>query len=249
MSADVPASRFAAGGADPYTRMLEGGRDGVLQLRRLTNGEIAEEWNFVALGGSADRDDLAALGAAEGPVLDVGCGPGRMVRAAAERSSAAMGIDVSPAAVRRARAEGTPALERSIFDRLPLEGRWRTVLLMDGNIGIGGDPRALLLRCHDLLAPEGRIVVETDADRDLDERSLFTVVDAAGRESDAFPWARAGWRTVVRAARDAGFSGAAHVRSGSRHFVTAAVPRRRPTRTAAPATATAAIQSPASTRG
>ena len=101
MSADVPGSRFAAGGADPYTRMLEGGRDGVLQLRRLTNGEIAEEWNFVALGGSADRDDLAALGAAEGPVLDVGCGPGRMVRAAAERSSAAMGIDVSPAAGER----------------------------------------------------------------------------------------------------------------------------------------------------
>ncbi|MDZ8275938.1 methyltransferase domain-containing protein [Microbacterium aquimaris] len=248
MWGDTDTARFAAGGADPYTRMLEEGSDGVLRLRRLSSGTIVEEWDFVALGGSADGDDVAALGRCEGPLLDVGCGPGRMVRAAAERASAAMGIDVSPAAVRRARAHGTPALERSIFDRLPLEGRWRTVLLMDGNIGIGGDPRALLERCRDLLAPGGALVIEADPDEDLDERSLFTVVDAAGLESEAFPWARVGWRTVMRAARAAGLSGPAHMRSGERHFVRAVAPRR-PISTAAAATQTAATHRPTSTSG
>ena len=41
---------------------------------------------------------------------------------------------------------GGPALVRSVFETLPGEGRWDTVLLMDGNIGIGGDPAALLGR-------------------------------------------------------------------------------------------------------
>ena len=39
---------------------------------------------------------------------------------------------------------------------------WRTILLLDGNIGIGGAPVALLRRAGELLAPDGRIVVETD---------------------------------------------------------------------------------------
>ena len=30
-------------------------------------------------------------------------------------------------------------LHRSVFDRLPGTGRWGTVLLLDGNLGIGGD--------------------------------------------------------------------------------------------------------------
>ena len=38
--------------------------------------------------------------------------------------------------------------------------RWRTVLLADGAIGIGGDPAALLRRISDLLGPQGRALVE-----------------------------------------------------------------------------------------
>jgi hypothetical protein len=34
------------------------------------------------------------------------------------------------------------------------------VLLADGNIGIGGDPEALLRRCHELLAADGRLHAE-----------------------------------------------------------------------------------------
>ena len=51
---------------------------------------------------------------------------------------------------------------RSVFQPVPGEGGWDTVLLADGNIGIGGDPVALLTRCRELLAPAGRVLVELD---------------------------------------------------------------------------------------
>jgi hypothetical protein len=62
-----------------------------------------------------------------------------------------LGVDVSPAAVARAKGAGGAVLRRSVFDRLPAEGRWGTALLADGNIGIGGDPHALLRRVRDSL--------------------------------------------------------------------------------------------------
>jgi hypothetical protein len=38
------------------------------------------------------------------------------------------------------------------------------VLLLDGNIGIGGDPHRLLRRVRELLTPTGRLLVELDVD-------------------------------------------------------------------------------------
>jgi len=97
------------------------------------------------------------------PVLDVGCGPGRLVLGLARRGAVALGVDPAPAAVALARDQGAPVLQRSIFDPLPGTGRWRTILLADGNIGIGGDPVGLLRRCRDLLAPDGTVVAEVEA--------------------------------------------------------------------------------------
>ena len=77
-----------------------------------------------------------------GPVLDVGCGPGRFVIGLAQRGTVALGVDPAPAAVALCRSRGAPVLQKSVFDPLPGQGRWRTVLLADGNIGIGGDPAA-----------------------------------------------------------------------------------------------------------
>jgi hypothetical protein len=37
------------------------------------------------------------------------------------------------------------------------------VLLLDGNVGIGGDPGALLRRVGELLASDGRVLIETAA--------------------------------------------------------------------------------------
>jgi hypothetical protein len=52
------------------------------------------------------------------------------------------------------------ALRRDVFDPLPGHGRWRHILLADGNLGIGGAPAALLHRCRDLLARDGLLHAE-----------------------------------------------------------------------------------------
>ena len=104
--------------------------------------------------------DASLVERCQGPTLDVGAGPGRLTVALAERGIPALGIDVTPDAVRQTRSAGALALMRDVFGRIPGAGRWRTVLLADGAIGIGGDPAALLRRISDLLAPQGRALVE-----------------------------------------------------------------------------------------
>jgi SAM-dependent methyltransferase len=104
----------------------------------------------------------ALLAGMAAPVLDVGCGPGRLVLGIARRGEVALGVDPAPAAVALARDRGAAVLQRSVFDPLPGAGRWRTILLADGNIGIGGDPLRLLQRCRDLLAADGTVVAEVE---------------------------------------------------------------------------------------
>jgi SAM-dependent methyltransferase len=83
------------------------------------------------------------------------------VRALVEAGVVSLGIDITPAAVRRARRVGAPVLHRSVFDGVPGAGRYATALLLDGNIGIGGRPELLLRRTAELLRPGGRILIET----------------------------------------------------------------------------------------
>ncbi len=88
--------------------------------------------------GRPDAADEELLDRCHGPVLDVGCGPGRLTVALTERGMTALGGDICRTAVARVRRAGATALRRSVFDPLPGHGRWATVLLADGNIGIGG---------------------------------------------------------------------------------------------------------------
>ncbi len=106
-----------------------------------------------------DRQLLRRL---RGRTLDVGCGPGRLTAALTARGVPALGVDTSSTAVRLTRRRGAQALRRSVFELLPDEGRWQHLLLADGNIGIGGDPVALLRRCAQLLAPAGTVLAECD---------------------------------------------------------------------------------------
>ncbi|WP_440106278.1 methyltransferase domain-containing protein [Streptosporangium sp. H16] len=104
--------------------------------------------------------DEAMLSRCAAPTLDVGSGPGRLTVALARRGVPALGVDVAPYAVRLTRRAGGRAICRNVFDRLPGPGRWATVLLADGNIGIGGDPDALLRRIRELLRPGGEVIAE-----------------------------------------------------------------------------------------
>ncbi|WRZ96020.1 class I SAM-dependent methyltransferase [Streptomyces sp. NBC_01007] len=167
--------------ADPYADALGAGR-GPLFLRR-TDGWLlpleVERWC-----ARADAVDLQVLAYCEGAVLDVGCGPGRLVAELAARGRPALGIDVSEAAVARTVRLGGQALHRSVFEPLPGEGRWGTALLVDGNIGIGGDPAALLRRTAELLAPGGLLIAETVAGADVDERVDVRIVRAAHTDDE-----------------------------------------------------------------
>nr|WP_107095300.1 methyltransferase domain-containing protein [Streptomyces pactum] len=176
----------------------------------------------------ADAVDREVLDRCEGAVLDVGCGPGRLVAELAARGRTVLGIDVSEAAVARTLRIGGQSLRRSVFEALPGEGRWDTVLLMDGNVGIGGDPRALLVRVAALLAPGGLLIAET-APVDVDERADVQVVDVtdAHAAGGSFPWARVGTPALLRHAVAAGWRATAQWASGDRRFVALRSGRRR----------------------
>jgi SAM-dependent methyltransferase len=153
----------------------------------------------------ADDGDAEALAGIAGPVIDVGCGPGRIVHAAIMAGHLTLGIDISATAVRIAQEHGLPVLRRSVFQDLPAEGTWGTALLIDGNIGIGGDPFALLARCADLVRDgDGRVLVETHVDPERDRQFVGVLVDDLQRESLPFPWAEVGATALLRYARRAG---------------------------------------------
>lgn len=152
-----------------------------------------------------DAADQVLAARCEGPVLDVGCGPGRFVEFLASAGRAALGVDISTVAVAQTAARGAAVLTRSVGDRLPGEGRWGTVLLADGNIGIGGDPGWLLRRCAGLLRPGGLALVEADPDDTAEQAVTLRLHGPGGRTSLPLPWARLGARAVVRVAAGAGF--------------------------------------------
>lgn len=287
---------------EPYAGALRAGR-GPLFLRRADGWLLpleVERWC-----ANADAVDLDVLGRCEGAVLDVGCGPGRLVAALAARGRPVLGLDVSEAAVahtlrrlpsaprpanagapgpdadgtpppdgaarvRSGRADGRPsppgtaipalartpsasprrpaavphparratgtdpgaaprpgdgraaraayAVCRSVFSPLPDEGRWGTALLLDGNIGIGGDPGALLDRLARVLVPGGLVLAET-APVDVDERLTVRLTDAGGGAGRPFPWARLGTPALVRRAVFAGWRADAQWSAGGRCFV------------------------------
>jgi SAM-dependent methyltransferase len=216
----VPGVHFGHGGARPYEVALALGR-ATLHLRSLDDpqparGGVVEVARFLA---DADRVDRAVLARTRGSVLDIGCGPGRMVGEALRLGRRTLGIDVSPAAVTVAASAGRPVLLRSVFDPVPAEGTWETTLLLDGNIGIGGDPAALLARCAELTVAGGTVVVETDRDPDHDHRFAAELVTTDGSGSESFPWAHAGRRVVERLGAGVGLVRAGRLRRRGRHFV------------------------------
>lgn len=165
----------------------------------------------------ADETDESLLRAVRGPVLDVGCGPGRHLHALARRGVFALGVDLSPVAVSLARGRGARAIVGSVFDELPGAGRWRTALLIDGNIGIGGSPVRLLDRIGALLGEDGVLVAELDPP-DVTSGPAGARLECGDSVSSWFPWARVAAGDIGAVAEPAGFTVREEWARGGRWF-------------------------------
>lgn len=195
----------AAGGPailDAYELSLAAARPGTCRLR-LEDGSVqqlpVDRW--LGPPSAADRRLLAH---AIPMVLDVGCGPGRHLEALGERGMPAVGIDISRRAVALARSRGAKAVRASVFGLLPA-GRYGSVLLLDGNIGIGGDPVRLLKTVSPLLRAGGVAIVEL-GEPCSPSGSLRARIEGAGVQSPWFTWAQLNVDRCPGTAARAGFS-------------------------------------------
>jgi SAM-dependent methyltransferase len=204
-----PLDLYEAGlsGAPIYLRHADGSRE-LLPTRRWTAG--------------LQPGDDSLLSRCIGPTLDVGCGPGRLAAALHRRGQVALGVDVSPAAIALARQAGAPAQLADVFDVVPGERSWARLLLADGNVGIGGDLARLLIRCRDLLAPGGQILVELAGPVDHRDAVLthrIRLEDEAGQVSSWFSWSEPGLSDLRRAAEAAGMRVVSRWNAAGRGFV------------------------------
>jgi SAM-dependent methyltransferase len=203
---------------DHALRRAATGHPALLTLRSADGGEHELDparWCRPHLAG-----DAGLLARCSGPTLDIGCGPGRLTSALNRVGCPALGIDVSAEAVRQARLRGAIALRRDVFQPLPGTGRWRHLLLADGNIGIGGDPDALLRRCRELLGAGGRLHAEL-AEPGTPGWAGLATVHHGGASAD-FPWASVAVDDVAMVAAGAGLRVVTTWKEANRWFATLA---------------------------
>ena len=169
---------------------------------RTTSGEILP-FDLARWHAPSTPEEETILAAVDGPVIDLGCGPGRLVLSLARRGVPALGVDSSPSAVALARSRGASVLQRDLFGPLPAEGRWGTALLFDGNVGIGGDPGRLLARCGAIAGRCGRVVVEVEPHH-AGLRHVMARLERGEDRTHAFAWAIVGADVIGAVARRAG---------------------------------------------
>jgi ubiquinone/menaquinone biosynthesis C-methylase UbiE len=154
-------------------------------------------------------------------VVDVGCGPGRFLREAAERGATAVGVDPS-AQMRRLAGWRTPARLRGAVrvvdgtaERLPLEDEAATVAWAVASYHHWTDPDAGLAELRRVLRPVGRLLI---AERVARPRGWL--------RHHAFTWAQ-GQELAARLER-AGFTGVAAARHDLGRHQLLVVQARRP---------------------
>ncbi|HZA11199.1 methyltransferase domain-containing protein [Mycobacterium sp.] len=186
-----------------YDRALDGERCWV----RHDDGRVVRLPVRRWLGGrnGDERFDRALVALCSGPTIDLGCGPGRLVAHLVQRGVPALGVDLSATAVALARRSGAPALRRDVFGPLPGIGRWHNVLLADGNVGLGGDPRRILRRAAELLRQGGRCLVEFDSAVD-GIHAGWVRLESSRAIGPWFRWASVGIDCAARLADDVGLT-------------------------------------------
>lgn len=171
-----------------------------------------QDWNR-----SADGGDQRLLELCVGATLDVGCGPGRLTAELAARGHITMGVDIVDESIGQTRERGGTALQRDIFHHVPGEGRWRTALLADGNIGIGGNPIRLLDRIRRILSPGGIVVIEVEPS-ETTTATLQAYLECACGQSPPFGWAVVSIQDLPGIAARAGLRVAHRSSCGTRQF-------------------------------
>ena len=108
--------------------------------------------------------DLAGVGPGD-RVVDIGCGPGLFLRAAAERGATAVGVDPSSQmrrlAQRRVPAQLRPAVTvvEGTAEHLPLDDGAATVAWAVASFHHWADPDAGLAEVRRVLSPGGRLLI------------------------------------------------------------------------------------------
>lgn len=100
----------------------------------------------------------------DGPVLDLGCGAGRASLFLETRGVEVTAIDHSPGAVAVCRDRGIQDVRLADLIDPPTDKRWRTVLLLCGNLGLGGDweeSRRLMMRLADITTDDAVLIGDT----------------------------------------------------------------------------------------
>ena len=209
-----------------YGRLLAstaGGREPVEARVRIADGR-AQRLPLGRWLAPVDASDRAVLAHAVAPVLDIGCGPGRHLAALAAAGHDGLGLDLSPVAVRLARARGAEAILRSVFADVPRAASWATTLLLDGNIGIGGAPEALLARVRALGLRGGAVLVETGPPS-APTRRMRVRLETRAAISPWFSWATVGATGIEPLARSAGLAPRGRIEAGGRWFARLERPR------------------------
>ena len=204
--------------ADVLAQWLATAAQGDLQPRllRLADGRLVPlpvaRWS-----GPVSSADESMLARAHGPVLDVGCGPGRLTAALHLRGADVLGLELLAGLPVLAHRVGAPVLLGDVFDPVPRAGQWRTVLLADGNVGIGGDAVRMLRRVRALLAPDGRVLCELHPDPETATPGPVRL-EGLGVTSAWFPWALLGVAALPAAAAAAGLAVEEAWENGDRAF-------------------------------
>lgn len=206
----VPRPSLPPGGLSPagllatWVAETAGGRDDLKpRLLRLSDGHLVP-LDVARWSGPVDRADESLLSRATGAVLDVGCGPGRLTAALHRRGVDVLGLELADELPVLAREAGAPLVVGDVFGEVPRAGAWDSVLLADGNVGIGGDPVALLQRVREILDPRGRVVAEI-AEPGIPLSTVWASLQCGETQSRPFRWSVVGVDDIATVANDAGF--------------------------------------------
>jgi SAM-dependent methyltransferase len=185
---------------DLFSHALQGNRVQVVGVEDAPFDLPVDDWTR-----RADPADHRLLDQCHGSTLDIGCGPGRLTLALQMRDQVVLGVDIVPEAIDQARSRGATVQTRNVFGPLPFEGEWDTALLADGNIGIGGDPVALLARTRALIRPGGRVVIEVRGPG-VALKVLWATLESGQSSSKPFRWAVVGMDDIADIAGQAGLT-------------------------------------------